>query len=278
MALRLAQASSETTFGPTRGRLLFLHGRLCHSEMWRPLIQSLGKHFPTSWIEFPGFDKTQKDLARALSLDDMAHIVVRMVSKLPATRIVLVGHDIGGSVALLCAKLKQELFAGLVLINPCSILELPPEPPLGLFASAIGFRLSRLLKTQVTLPGDHKLKLTQMLNSRQSRKNWLEALVMIQEAWPNAFERVVLRRELRSLSLPVLMLWGKHDAFNSKASCHELVRELPDADYFEHEGCGHWPCLEDTGWVSHKLKEFLFRVNYSRELDEPMSYRRSLSR
>jgi pimeloyl-ACP methyl ester carboxylesterase len=79
-------------------------------------------------------------------------------------------------------------------------------------------------------------------------------------SWPGPFERQHWREELRKCSVPVLLLWGTRDPLNETERALKMVRELPEAYFFENEIAGHWPNLDDPDWVSDKILEFTFRL------------------
>jgi pimeloyl-ACP methyl ester carboxylesterase len=60
--------------------------------------------------------------------------------------------------------------------------------------------------------------------------------------------------------MPVLMLWGQQDVVNGSESGLRLMKDLPEAYFFENHEIGHWPHLENPAWVTGKMREFFFKM------------------
>ena len=119
--------SSPTSDQPT---LVFLHYFGGSSRTWLPVIARLADHFPCVALDLRGSGESRVDPATsettlAYSLDTLAGDLPALVAELGCSRYVLIGHSMGGKVALAvaashgCAPGLQSL----VLFAPS-----PPTP------------------------------------------------------------------------------------------------------------------------------------------------------
>ena len=63
----------------------------------------------------------------------------------------------------------------------------------------------------------------------------------------------LLADELRSLRLPIRLLWGRHDHFLPKATLAFFRQHLPTARVELLEGAGHCPHLEIPGELARAI-------------------------
>jgi pimeloyl-ACP methyl ester carboxylesterase len=244
--------------------LFFLHGRFGHAEIWWPIIDRLFPRFRCFSIDLPGFGHSFSARERGLSLLEHAQIVSRVIERFvkKEERAVVVGHDIGGAIAQICALEMKPLISGVVLIN-CSGLDEPVSGiKAGWFGLTMRWRLRRLLMSSRMLRPSAPMRavLWDPWHSSKSRASLVRALRAFEVSWPGPFERQAWRDELRELCIPALLLWGARDPLNQMERALHLMRELPEAYFFENENIGHWPNLEDPDWVSEKIREFTFRL------------------
>lgn len=260
-------SESGGPFLSSRGEkcLFFLHGRFEHTEMWRPVINALIARFRCFMIDLPGFGHSFSVRDRGLSLLEQAHLVQQLILRFRRQhdQVILVGHDTGGGIAQLCAVQYGQAaggLAGLVLVSS-SVLH---EPPQGLnpgwFGLSARWKLIRLLNQSGYVRPEWEEALVAPWFIHSSRRSLIRAWRALEESWPGYFERQFWRGELQRLELPVLLLWGGHDALNEPEKGRRLVQSLRDAHFYVNSRVGHWPSLEDPQWVVSKLQEFAFRA------------------
>lgn len=103
------------TFGKGSA-IVLLHGFLESSTMWRPLIPQLSKNNLVITIDFPGHGKSGI-VAEIHTMELMAEVVEELLKHLGINTVTLMGHSMGGYVALAYAELFSEKVERLILLN-----------------------------------------------------------------------------------------------------------------------------------------------------------------
>lgn len=100
-----------------KGRaMVLLHGFLGSVELWSNISPRLAKRFRLICIDLPGHGGSAP-LGYVHSMELLADAVLAVVSELQLRKIILVGHSLGGYVALAFAEAYPDITKGLVLIN-----------------------------------------------------------------------------------------------------------------------------------------------------------------
>lgn len=97
--------------------VVLLHGFPFHREIWNSLAQKLSPTYHIFTVDLPGFGKSPL-LNTPFTIDDVGQSVVSWVTGMNFTKQpVLIGHSLGGYVALAAANLKPRLFSALALFH-----------------------------------------------------------------------------------------------------------------------------------------------------------------
>jgi pimeloyl-ACP methyl ester carboxylesterase len=96
--------------------IILLHGFLENQSMWDNYITTFSKKNRVITIDLLGHGETEC-LGYVHSMEDNADVVHAVLSELRIRKAILVGHSMGGYVALAFAELYPENVKGLVLLN-----------------------------------------------------------------------------------------------------------------------------------------------------------------
>lgn len=115
-----------TRMGQGNTLVLLAHGFGCDQRMWRFVAPALAQDHRLALFDYVG--SGQSDLSawrpdRYASLDDQARDLIEIIEALGAEPVVFVGHSISGSIGLLAAIARPELFVRLIMVapNPCFV-------------------------------------------------------------------------------------------------------------------------------------------------------------
>ncbi|WP_179318618.1 alpha/beta fold hydrolase [Winogradskyella helgolandensis] len=96
--------------------IVLLHGFLENVDMWQDLVAKFSQTNQVVCIDLLGHGKTDC-IGYIHTMEAMADAVLAVLEHLNITKAHIVGHSMGGYVALALAENKPELFKGLCLMN-----------------------------------------------------------------------------------------------------------------------------------------------------------------
>lgn len=275
---------TETRSAPP---LVFIHGWLLSHRYWQPVINQLAPHHTCLAYDLRGFGESRYGLdqfspgipaaAETLGastspygLGAYARDLAALLEQLNLGPVWLVGHSLGGSIALWMAHCYPQQVQGVVCLNAGGGLYLERE--FQQFRQAgqyiVGWRHSWLRYT--LLP----LLLTRMMVYQPLDYNWgrdrcldllqadaAAALGSLLESTTEA-EVHLLPRLMASLQLPVYFIAGRQDQVMNLRYVHHLAGYSPRArqgelPVIELEKCGHLAMLEQPDTVAKVLQDVL---------------------
>ena len=96
--------------------IVLIHGYMETSEVWKSFADRVSQNFRTICIDLPGHGLS--DLCHEVNIMElMAESVITVLDSLNISKALLVGHSMGGYVALTALKLFPERLSGITLFN-----------------------------------------------------------------------------------------------------------------------------------------------------------------
>ena len=235
--------------------ILMLHGEPTWSYLYRHMIAPLARLGRVIAPDLIGFGRSDKPLAsNAFTYRSHARWVRRFIEALDLRRITLVCQDWGGLLGLRILSQIPERFDRVVAMNT----GLSPGGPPGdaflrwrRFASTVeSLDVGRLMNSSLVrrkLSEAEAAAYNAPFPSKEYQRGALvfPRLVPIGYDQPGAYENRVAIERLRRLDVPVLLIWGRHDAITAPAEAHlrSIFRQAPstvwlDAGHFIQEDAG----------------------------------------
>lgn len=97
--------------------LLFIHGWTCRRAYWLPQLSHFGASHAVAAPDLPGHGETSAAGRSRWGLEPFALDIVACAETLAAGEVILIGHSMGGAVALEAARRLKERIAGVVLVD-----------------------------------------------------------------------------------------------------------------------------------------------------------------
>jgi len=240
---------------PNSIAIVALPGVLAPRLSFRSMALQLSSQFRVISVDFPGFGESEKPNVQRYNygVEAFAEAIADLFAGLGLARAHIVGHGIGGAVALKLAARQPELVKRLALIAP---LAHPARAPLG-FRSFLGPVIGGLLLRQLV----GKTLFFRLYRERVNPDISSEQLQEYYEALSTPASRAALLATLRAsqdtrsliadsrrVRAPTLLLWGRDDRLFPVEHGRYLSREMPQAG-LELLTSGHAPheqCPETT--------------------------------
>jgi pyruvate dehydrogenase E2 component (dihydrolipoyllysine-residue acetyltransferase) len=234
--------------------VLFIHGFGGDLNSWMFTQPALAASRRAIALDLPGHGGADKAVG-AGDVAAFAAAVVDAIAALGLERVHLVGHSMGGAIAIAVASAQPQTIASLTLLAPAG---LGPEIN-GAFIDAF-IRAGRRREAQealATLVDDPALVSRAMIEEtlRYKRLDGVAAaLDTIAGAWfAGDRQRVDLRPALAALAVPAQIIWGRNDRIIPAAHA-EAVGRLP---VHVLDRTGHLPHMEKAGEVNRLILAFL---------------------
>ena len=100
--------------------LVFVHGLSSNLDSWKKNLEGLTGNYRCIAMDLPGYGKSSRSKAD-YSLAEYAKILNDLVDKLELSNVVLVGHSMGGQIAMHSVLNYPQTYQKLILIAPAGI-------------------------------------------------------------------------------------------------------------------------------------------------------------
>lgn len=238
-----------------RGRpVLFLHGWLGSWRYWFPTMEVVAEQFRTYSFDFWGFGDSRRKQTQE-SIQAYSDQVIRFLDELGIDRVQLVGHSMGGMVALKTAINHPERISRVATVGaPIDgdslswLLKLTDRP---IFADAFARLpwlrryLFRFFLGETADPAVHEV----IDDSVKSSANTLRHAV-------SSMWRTDLRPELERLRVPALIVHGGRDDI-VRPNQADLFDKVAAAEVVMLPRSRHFPFLDEAELFNEVLLRFL---------------------
>lgn len=255
----------------TAPTLLLIHGMAGNSRTWKGVMPRLAEDFTVLAPDLIGHGESAKPVGD-YSLGAFASGLRDLLALLEIGPVTVIGHSLGGGVAMQLAYQHPELVDRLVLVG----------------SGGLGREVSWLLRA-FTLPGaEYVMPLLFPSFVRDSGRQlgrslneWGWSLPHVEEMW-RAYEslgqaenRQAFVRTLRSVidpggqtvdasdrlylaaAMPTLIVWGDEDGIIPVDHAHAAHQAIPHSRLEILEGCGHFPHVQEPDRLADVIRDFV---------------------
>ena len=258
------------TEGPV---VVLLHGMAGSAATWNTVLPRLGRTCQVIAPDLLGHGKSAKPVAGDYSLGSYASGVRDLLVCLGLERATVVGHSLGGGVALQFAYQFPERCERLVLVSSGglgtevhAVLRLATLPGFAYVLQAlsnnhlltIGNGVGRLLQRVGLRAGTDAEQAWRSFTSFSDPATRVAFIKTIRSVIAAGGQRVsALDRLYLAAAVPVLLVWGDRDGIipvDHGRAAHELI---PDSRLEIVPGAGHYPHRDDPEGFTDAVLEFM---------------------
>jgi pimeloyl-ACP methyl ester carboxylesterase len=236
--------------------VLFLHGLNGNGSSWGDQLAGLAVSLKMWAWDAPGYGES--DVAGD-SITDLAMVAIEFLENCHSGPVNVVGHSMGGLVAMKIAILKPELVKRLIL--SCT------HPGHGLSpTNGANERYQRRLRELEELPRQEygRRRAKGMLPDDTSPALFQKVADIAAESRPEgvtnaawAIQTANLIPELENILAPTLVITCDKDSVAPLAKAQPLLDHIADVRHLELRGLGHAPYIEDARRYNAAVSDFL---------------------
>lgn len=243
-----------TTRKGTGTPLVLIHGFAADSTGWMALERALPRDLPLIRIDLPSHGRSP--LRRLSGFADLAKAVVQVFDRVAEGPVHLLGHSLGGAVALAVSDIRPRQVKTLSLLSPAGLgPEIDGAALDGIARATTVDSLAPWLKRLTARPDgiSHDFAKAAML-ARIDPDLRAAQQELAQVLFPDGVQAFDLTAALERVSAPTLMIWGRDDRIlpwkQALAAPGEVALHLL-------RGVGHVPHMEDPDTVAALLGRHL---------------------
>lgn len=250
--------------------VILIHGLAASLHDWDALLPTLAEHGYAGYaLDLLGHGESAKPDSRAYHIDWLFDHLCAWIETLPLDQPpVLIGHSLGGYLALDYARRCPENLRALVLVDPfyqlaqlpailrisyrtpalnTTIMERIPQWAFRIIIDATSVSLGHTGGALHSLPV--QIRAQTALDYKRTAPGVYNLPHTLHDLTPS----------LPSLNLPALVIWGDRDQTLAPASFEQLVKLLPDARRVVLP-CGHVPHQSHADEFNQTVIEFLTKL------------------
>lgn len=235
--------------------MLLLHGYLSSGDVFDELAAKLRTEYRVITLDLPGAGISEV-VGEVHTMEWMADVVAGVLEQCGVERATVVGHSMGGYVALELLRAKPEMVEKLVLMQALPVADSDErqaerERELRVLAEGKKDMLARLTPEHSFAPQNRKRMAEEM-------EAMAERIILTEDEGAMAQLRGLLSRGdqsdiLKGSSVPLGFIFGRYDERVSPERAEAVAAEYPAAQVLWLEESGHFGFLEEQ----EKVVEFL---------------------
>jgi len=230
--------------------LVLLHGLMGELSNWEHTVEKFKSNYRVLVPILPIYELP----ILTLGVKSLSKYLHRFLKFKKLDQVVLVGNSLGGHVGLVFTVAHQEFVKALVLTGSS-----------GLYENAFGGSFPRresydFIKEKVEFtfydPATATKELVdEVFQTVNDRSRVIRILALAKSAI-----RHNMAKELKKITIPVSLIWGKQDKVTPPEVAEEFHELLPNSELNWVDKCGHAPMMEQPVVFNDHLEKFLDRI------------------
>ena len=246
--------------------VILIHGLGESSDCFLRNITSIAEKHKVYALDLVGFGRSDKPKID-YSTDYYVGLIGDFMATLEIAQATLIGHSMGGLIALSAANRYGGKVKMLILIDSAGL-------PVAL---TLKLKILRKLLSIPILGSLIKLSIKRILSSRMHLSGLVCNLDVVPEACREykkasgkavrqlALELEVAKREeaISSIDIPTLLIWGAEDAFYPLTTANEFKALIKNSELIIIDNAGHYTQMEKPEECNAAILDFMSRLALS---------------
>jgi pimeloyl-ACP methyl ester carboxylesterase len=250
-------------YGPS---LILVHGTPSRSYIWRDVASRLADRFTVYVFDLLGFGQSERREGLDVSISGQSRVLDELVEAWELDAPSVVGHDIGGAIALRTHLLEGVSFGCIALLD--SVVLRPWITPTTRHVKAhLDVYRTMPAKTFEAIVASHLRTATHKPLDDHAFATYLEGwrgesgqrLYLNKDAQLDERDTAEFEPLLPSIGVPVSIIWGEQDAWLDPALAERLHELIPGSDLLVLPETGHFAMEDSPQHVTAALFDFFTR-------------------
>jgi pimeloyl-ACP methyl ester carboxylesterase len=240
--------------GSGRPALVFIHGWCCNRLYWKNQVDVFAKDHEVVTLDLPGHGASGANRS-TWSIAGLGADVQAVVERLDLTDVVLVGHSLGGPIALEAAHLLPGRAVAVIAIDTLQDVDFVyPKASVETMVQRFetDFTGTMAMAVRSMFPDTTDPALVEWVISTSDAANHAAAVAIMR-----SYEGFDMKAALSGAKVPVRCLNVEPTDLNGLRTAVDKNRKYADFDAIELKNVGHYPMLERPEEFNAKLKEVL---------------------
>jgi len=259
--------------GEGKDTLLFIHGLSSYIPAWNKIFPELSKNYRCIAIDLPGYGKSSQGIFSG-SVNNYNNVIFRFIKKMKLDNVTLVGHSMGGHLAIASALAFPSIIKNLILMAPAGIETFTAKEkewiiensqPDFYFSAGDEQIINAFKSNFFNMPDDVYPMIEDRIRMREY-PNFHDYCQIITNSLKGLLDEPVYNL-LCKISQPTLIMFGKNDKWIPNKYLHkELTTEdianiggnlIPNSKVVMIDNCGHFIPFESPITLINEIKYFL---------------------
>ena len=252
---------SFASLGGTGPGALMIHGFGSDRMSWLANQSALESIASLVALDLPGHGASGMDVGDG-RVATLAGRIARLLDQQGLAKLNLIGHSLGGGVALILAAARPDLVRSLILIAPAGLGQAIDPAFLSAFPALSGpEETEALLQRLVVRPRLIGKPLVGVVLNQLQKPGARDALRLIgQRLTQSAAELDAAAAVVAASEMPRLVIWGEEDSINPMSA--ERLSAF-GGEFRLAPGAAHLPHIESPRLANAEMVEFLTNVDAS---------------
>jgi pimeloyl-ACP methyl ester carboxylesterase len=246
--------------------ILFIHGLGSSADRWLDIPDAISMYYHTIAVDLIGFGGSDKPKDVNYTIEQFSEFILEFIEKIGLSgddrKITLVGHSLGGYIAVDFAIRNKGLIEKLVLLDSSGFLK-GPTPLLEQYLNAAKYpsydSVRNVFEQMVAQPWK---VLPVIINIFITRINSPGAKYPFESAYQNSTTTQIDLSRLKSIEdIPTLIIWGKSDNLIPIEYSEPFKQVFKNYRVEMIEDAGHAPFVEKPAIICEILHSFLSQNN-----------------
>ena len=226
---------------PDKPWIMLIHGLFGSMDNLSALRRQFTESFQVLSIDLPDHGKSA--FTQTFSFEQYANLICELLDSLEIKQLSIVGHSLGGKVAMQLALQQQALVSHLIVLDIAPVAYTPRH-------SNVFQGLNNVALADITSRKEADMALSKYIEESTTRQFLLKSLYNENDMWNWRFNLALLQKDYAKISAaitsvdpymgPVLFIKGEHSDYILLEHKQAVLQLFPNSQSKMIRGTGHW--------------------------------------